>query len=198
MSKTPAKQKIIEATKQLMISRGYKATTVDEIVKLAGVAKGSFYHAFKSKEELTIAALEDYKVKGWAIVASGSYTTIEDPVQRAIAFVQFIEDHSSEIWAHGCLLGTIAIEVADSYPDVLNTVDKLFSEYEKAMAIIFTLALKDRGIKTVSGRDLGIHFLAIIEGSIIAAKSHSTPKYLAQGISNFKRYLTLLLGEKTF
>lgn len=56
-----------------MTGRGYSATTGDEIVKLAGIAKGSFYHAFKSKEELAIAALEDYELKGWALVSNGLY-----------------------------------------------------------------------------------------------------------------------------
>jgi AcrR family transcriptional regulator len=51
MNKVNAQSKIINAAKQIMIVRGYKATTVDEIIQQAGVAKGSFYHAFKSKKE---------------------------------------------------------------------------------------------------------------------------------------------------
>ena len=101
MIKITAKQKILEATQQLMVGRGYKATTVDDIIKHAGVAKGSFYHAFKSKEDLTIAALEDYKTRGLMIIGNGPYTTIEDPVERALALLEFIEDKSSEIWPHG-------------------------------------------------------------------------------------------------
>ena len=102
--KLNTKQKVIMATQELMTSRGYSATTVDEIIKYAGVSKGGFYHAFKSKEELTLVALEDYEEKGWAIVASGPYADIEDPVKRALAFIQFLEDKGGELWAHGCLL----------------------------------------------------------------------------------------------
>ena len=71
MAKVTAKQKAIAATQKLMTSGGYSATTVDEIINLAGVSKGSVYHAFKSKEELAITALEDYVHQGLKIVASG-------------------------------------------------------------------------------------------------------------------------------
>ena len=91
MSKITARDKVIEATQFLMAGRGYSATTVDEIISLAGVSKGSVYHAFKSKEELAITALEDYKRKGWNIVAYGPYKDEPDPVKRAIRFVKHIE-----------------------------------------------------------------------------------------------------------
>ncbi len=194
MSKQTAKQKVIDAAQQLMTSRGYSATTVDEIVKLAGVAKGSFYHAFQSKEELAIAALEDYEEKGWALVSNGPYVEIDDPVERALAFVQFIEDKSADLWAHGCLLGSVSIEVAHSYPEVIQRIDELFDEFEDNLAAILTPALEARGITDITGKALSIHFLAVIEGSIITAKSHLNPSYLQQGIAHFKHYLELLLA----
>ncbi len=194
--KISARKKVIDAAQQLMTGRGYSATTVDEIVKLAGVAKGSFYHAFKSKEELAIAALEDYELKGWALVSSGPYADIKDPVERALSFVQFIELKSAELWAHGCLLGSVSIEVADSYPNVIQRIDELFTEFEQGIEAIFAPALEARGITEVSGRELSIHFLAVIEGSIITAKSHKKESYLQDGIVRFKHYLMLLLAEK--
>lgn len=195
MNKLNAKSKIINAAKQIMILRGYKATTVDEIIQQAGVAKGSFYHAFKSKEELAIAALIDYKEKGWELVTKGSYQNIEDPVMKAIAFVQYLEDKSTEIWQHGCLLGSITVEISDSYPLILNTIDQLFGEYEKAMAIIFNQALRARKIRKVSGRELGQQLMVVVEGAIISAKSHSEPKLLADSIAHFKRYLEYILEK---
>ena len=195
LKKTNAKQKVIAAAQELMTTRGYSATTVDDIIKHAGVAKGSFYHAFKSKEELAIVALEDYEKKGWAIVANGPYGAIEDPAERALAFIQFIEEKSHELWAHGCLLGSISIEVADSYPVVIKRIDELFDQFEKGIAAILAPALEARGINEVSGRDLSIHFLAVIEGSIITAKSHCNQRYLQDGIARFRHYLSLLLEK---
>ena len=195
--KTNAKQKVITAAQELMTIRGYAATTVDDIIKLAGVAKGSFYHAFKSKEDLAIAALEDYVKKGTAIVANGPYVNIEDPVERALAFISFIEQKSHELWAHGCLLGSISIEVADSYPAVIKCIDELFDQFENGIESILSPALAARGVVGISGRELSVHFLAVIEGSIITAKSHCSPHLLQDGIARFRHYLMLLLAKKS-
>lgn len=46
------KQEILNAAKELFLSKGYEETSVDDIMKLAGGAKGMFYRFFKTKEEI--------------------------------------------------------------------------------------------------------------------------------------------------
>ena len=48
---------IKKAAQHLFETRGFAATTVDDIVSRAGVAKGAFYHHFESKEILLREAL---------------------------------------------------------------------------------------------------------------------------------------------
>ncbi|NJE84869.1 TetR/AcrR family transcriptional regulator [Thermococcus sp. CX2] len=53
------RERILKAAEELFAEKGYDKTTVDEIVEKAGVAKGTFYNYFKSKEELIkIVALQ--------------------------------------------------------------------------------------------------------------------------------------------
>jgi len=193
MAKVTAKQKTIEAAQQLMTSGGYSATTVDDIIKLAGVSKGSVYHAFKSKEELAITALEEYERKGLEIVSAGAYQQEADPVKRALSFVKHIEKKAPELWQHGCLLGSISMEVADRHPNLHDRIDELFEEFEDELAKEFVPALKASGVKGISGKELARHMLVVIEGAIITAKSHRQPRYLTDGIKHFGRYLETLL-----
>ncbi|MGR9108478.1 MAG: TetR/AcrR family transcriptional regulator [Gammaproteobacteria bacterium] len=195
MSKLTAKQKILGAAQQLMTGRGYSATTVDEIVKMAGVAKGSFYHAFESKEELAIAALEDYQARGAAILTQGDCHAIQDPVKKALAFMDFLDEHCQLLWSHGCLLGSVCIEVADTYPSVILRIDQLFGAIEDLLGGVLGPALQARGVNSVTSKDLSVHLLGVIEGSIIAARSHFKPEYLNNGLRHFKQYLMYLLGE---
>lgn len=46
--------RIVNAAVCLFTEKGYEATTVAEITKMAGVAKGTFFNYFKTKEELLI------------------------------------------------------------------------------------------------------------------------------------------------
>ncbi|MBV7486810.1 TetR/AcrR family transcriptional regulator [Bordetella sp. BOR01] len=43
---------LMAAAEQLFIAKGIEATTVNDIVETAGVAKGTFYHYFASKHEM--------------------------------------------------------------------------------------------------------------------------------------------------
>ncbi len=49
---------LLRAGRQLFGTRGFAATTVDDLGTAAGVAKGGFYHHFQSKEDLFTAVLE--------------------------------------------------------------------------------------------------------------------------------------------
>ncbi len=44
--------KLIEAAKEIFSTKGYEATTTEEIVKYAGVTRGALYHHYKGKQDL--------------------------------------------------------------------------------------------------------------------------------------------------
>ncbi len=51
-------QKLLDAAASLFVAKGVDETTVDEIVELAGTAKGTFYHHYESKTALLVALRE--------------------------------------------------------------------------------------------------------------------------------------------
>ena len=50
MNKT--KRKIFETSMKLFAEKGYEATSIEEITETVGVAKGTLYYHFSSKEEI--------------------------------------------------------------------------------------------------------------------------------------------------
>ena len=46
------KRKIFETSMKLFAEKGYDATSVEEITSIVGVAKGTLYYHFSSKEEI--------------------------------------------------------------------------------------------------------------------------------------------------
>ncbi|WHH57442.1 TetR/AcrR family transcriptional regulator [Petroclostridium sp. X23] len=52
------KNEILDAAQELFITQGFEQTAVSDIVKKVGVAQGTFYYYFKSKEEILKAVLE--------------------------------------------------------------------------------------------------------------------------------------------
>ena len=56
--KSNAKERLINSAIELIGTRSYNSVGVQEICEHAGVKKGSFYHFFPSKSDLTVAALD--------------------------------------------------------------------------------------------------------------------------------------------
>lgn len=54
VKKTPDewRKEILDATKMLFVSKGYKETSISDIMDMAGGAKGMFYRFFQSKEDV--------------------------------------------------------------------------------------------------------------------------------------------------
>ena len=46
------KNEILDVAQELFFTKGYKQTSIESIIKKIGVAKGTFYYYFKSKEDL--------------------------------------------------------------------------------------------------------------------------------------------------
>ena len=57
-SKDTKKDHLLEIASQLFYKQGYHATGIKQIIDAAGIAKGTFYSHFKSKEELGVAWLQ--------------------------------------------------------------------------------------------------------------------------------------------
>ena len=57
------RERLIAAAYTLLSERGYEATTVKEVARLAGVSPGLFHYYFASKEELLIAVLHEAGVR---------------------------------------------------------------------------------------------------------------------------------------
>ena len=74
------REKLVRAAEKLILRDGYTATRVDEVLREAGLSKGSFYHFFDSKESLGLAALEHYYADRVGRLAGGRYATDTDPL----------------------------------------------------------------------------------------------------------------------
>ena len=73
MGKANTKKKILNAAADCFARKGFHVTTTDEIARIAGVAKGSVYYNFKSKEALLCAVIE------WGL------TIIEEETEKLLA-----------------------------------------------------------------------------------------------------------------
>ena len=191
MELTRTQEKILNASKSLFLDKGYPATTVDEIVALAKVSKGSFYHAFPSKEEMSLVLLEWYQLGGKERLINGPYAKLKDPEKRMFGFLDHIESISKEMWGHGCLLGNLGLELAETSPKIRKKVSQLFKKVITMLEPIFEPASRKKG--TPSAKEVAEQYLVMLEGAIMLARVYNDWGYFTRGLNSFRNHLKHLV-----
>src|SRR5260370_39620015 len=106
-----SKTKLLNAALQVIRTKGYAATTADDICATAGVTKGSFFHHFKSKDELALAAVEHFSAMADGLFSAAPYRKAQDPLERLLGYVDFRASIlRGELPEFTCLLGTLVQE----------------------------------------------------------------------------------------
>ena len=94
---------ILDATRQLLLIRGYAGATVDEITKVAGVSRASFYTYFPSKRDVLLALGADSasgaKVMIQALSELGADWTLDDLQDWVRRYYEFLDDQGSFVFA---------------------------------------------------------------------------------------------------
>lgn len=109
MNKT--KRKIFETSMKLFAEKGYDATSIEEITATVGVAKGTLYYHFSSKEEIFIFLVEEgvKLLKNSISIKTAKLTNSIDKI-RAIVLIElkvlvkyedFMSIVLSQIWGTG-------------------------------------------------------------------------------------------------
>lgn len=98
------KDRLIEATRELLWDRGYAATSPRAILEDAGVGQGSMYHHFRGKSQLALAAIErnaeqmreqvaaELAAPGTAVERISRYLHREREVLRGCRFGRLAQD----------------------------------------------------------------------------------------------------------
>lgn len=131
---------IIQAAIALFNDKGYDKTTVDDIAESAGIAKGSFYLHFKSKQEVLDAGI-DHIADGLLAAFSACLTdTALSPGERLCAYLELN-------FALSRRHGDSAFAAQLHAPAFENYHDRVMSCSVRKMMPIFT-DLIDAGVKT--------------------------------------------------
>src|ERR1700677_1813610 len=99
------KRKLLETAMELIWESSYGSVSVDDICSKAGVNKGSFYYAFKSKSDLAVAAFQRF----WELkqpMLDQVFSPQLPPLERLSRYCNvIIEDQRARHKIYGKVLG---------------------------------------------------------------------------------------------
>jgi TetR/AcrR family transcriptional repressor of nem operon len=194
---TATRTKLLDAARDVIRTKGYTATTVDDICSAAGVTKGSFFHHFASKEQLGIAAIEQFGVMAAAIFGSAPYTALADPLDRLLGYVDFRAAMlDGEIAQYTCLLGTSVQEVYATHPEIRAAADRGMSEHVAELVRDIEAAKQLYAPDAPwSAESVGYFMQSVLQGAFIFAKAKQSPEVALECLAHLRRYLETLFDQ---
>lgn len=195
--KLDAKAKLLDAALSVIRTKGYSATTVDQLCAAAGVTKGAFFHHFKSKDDLAVAAADYWSQMTGGLFATAPYHDHADPLDRVLAYLEFRKALlQGGVPEFTCLVGTMVQETYETAPAIREACDRSISDHAATLKADIELAIRDRGISPEwTAASLALHTQAVLQGAFILAKAKGGSEVAADSIDHLIRYVTLLFRK---
>lgn len=192
--KPSARDKLLNASLGVIRTKGYSATTVDDLCEAAGVTKGAFFHHFENKEALGVAAAQHWSAVTSHLFAHAGYHQHKDPLDRFLGYIDFRRELiSGEIPEFTCLVGTMVQEQYDSNPAIREACQESIFGHAATLVADIVAAKKLYAPKGNWQPDsLALHTQAVLQGAFILAKAKGDMRVALDSVDHLRRYAELL------
>ncbi|WP_226623236.1 TetR/AcrR family transcriptional regulator [Alloyangia pacifica] len=193
-----SRERLLRATKALVMKKGFAGTSVDDILKETGVSKGAFFHHFKSKADLADQLMRWYAegdIRMFRTILAQAEAAQDDPMEQLMRFLTDFEAYlcDPESPPKGCMYALYTYEDDHFENDLKGFVAETLQSWT-AMYIRKFQEVIDRHppVRRVTAKQLAEMFVAVIEGGLILQRAYDTPGMAARQSEQFRAYLELL------
>ena len=195
MARKPTRDRIVEAGLYLFWLQGYAATGMAEILSRAEANAGSFYHFFKTKEELLIAVLELYIQSLEPVVVQPVLSTIPDPIERVFGILEFYRQNLLKTGCtYGCPIGRLALEIPEEQFRVHKRLADNFDGWTAAIEK-FLLDARERFPEGTNFATLSKFVLTVMEGGVMQARAHRDVAPFDASVEHLREYFRLMMAR---
>jgi TetR/AcrR family transcriptional regulator, transcriptional repressor for nem operon len=193
---SPTRQRLLEAALYLFWLQGYAATGIAEILERAKANAGSFYHFFKTKEELLLAVLEFYIRSLEPVVVQPVFEQTTDPIERVFGILGFYRGNLVATGcSYGCPIGRLALEIPEEQFKVHKRLADNFDGWTAAVEKCLNDAA-DRLPKGTNTKSLSKFVLTVMEGGVMQARAHRAIEPFDASVGHLREYFRLLEKQR--
>ena len=179
-----ARQRILNAARDLLWAKSYHSVTVDEVCARAGVRKGSLYYFFETKSALAVGALQHF----WETVAKPAYekhlSRPNPPLARITCFLDWLqllqrEKHREVRKVLGWPLFTLGCELGAREPAIARELCELESAELRYFESAIRDAIAQEAIEPCVPRAAALLLRAAMQGILARARMRDDPAELS-------------------
>ena len=197
-TRTDTRQRLIDSARDLIYARSYSDVGVQEICDRAGVRKGSFYHFFPSKRDLTLAVLDQFQAFFRQEILGRAFADDVPPLQRIDRFFDYAADFQHQMKQDtgqmpGCPFGNIACEMSTQDEAIRLRVGQIMQDAEVPFEQALDEAVADGDLPGIDAAETARALFAYVEGVMVYAKTRNEPELVRQ---LGKRALQLVVPDR--
>ena len=171
-----AKERLVQAAMALVHARGYADVGVQELCEHAGVKKGSFYHFFNTKQDLVLAALDEW----WAVARernwNDAFSPTRPPLERIerffeINYEQNVAEFEQAGQFSGCPFGNLSIEMCCQDDAIREKIHAIFDDVVGRLKQTLDDAVANKILAPMDTQETALALWAYCEGVLMLAKA---------------------------
>ena len=157
---------VIEAARDQFWGHGYAGTSLDDLVAVTGLGRGSLYGAFGDKHTIFMRALDEYSTATMAAVRAELQDSAESAYDRLVGHIRSMARvNATDSKRRGCLTAKSAAELGATDKAVARGIKRFLDTYRSELAETIAAAQREGHLDSaVNSRDLAALVLAILRG----------------------------------
>lgn len=173
---------IIEKTASIFNKKGYTGTYLSDLTNATGLTKGSIYGNFKDKNEVAVEAFKyNFKFQSEQIVQKINQEN--NAIDKLLVFLNHYRTAFRPIFKNGgCAILNTAVDSDDGNDLLKDEVIKTIYNWHQRIITILKEGIRQNELKNIDVETFSYRVIALVEGSIMLAKTLDKPEILLNNI----------------
>ncbi|WP_337024528.1 MULTISPECIES: TetR/AcrR family transcriptional regulator [unclassified Pantoea] len=177
MPRSPKREKLLEATKELLWEVGFEAMSPRDIQERSAARPGSLYHHFASKLALAGEAMSEIAESDIARI-NVFFEQDGPPLEIVRRYLQLKRDS-----IRGCRFGRLVNEASIEHEELRGPVNAFFNAIRKNFTEKLTQAEEEGALPPeVHPETLAVSLLAVMQGGAVLARAYQDEELYAKAI----------------
>lgn len=173
-----SRERIVTSARELMFASSYTDVGVAAICEHAGVRKGSFYHFFPSKRDLTLAVIELQFAEAKDQLFDRAFAKDIPPLARLQRMAEMSFDFQLQLQSDtghvlGCLFGNLATELSTQEETIRHAIVRIMARFQGLLEDTLHDACRMGETSDIDVPATAQAMLAYFEGVMLLAKTEN-------------------------
>lgn len=187
--------KILDSALTLMLKEGFHGVSVDRIIALSGISKGTFFYHFKSKDELAERLLQRFtedKGRLMNTLMEDEQSKGKPALETLLSFIEKLAPLYRDSTANsGCLIAAFSYQLLNEMPRLLKICQDTVIAWQDHFRPIIKQALNCSDQLAV---EIARMMFCLLEGGFVVERIDQTHELEVQ-FKHLRRYIQLLAND---